>query len=264
MAVLGIDIGGSGIKGAPVDTQSGEMLAPRFRLPTPEPSKPDAVAQVVREVGEHFQWNGLIGSGFPAAIRRGVCMTAANIDQDWIGTDVTGLFQKATGCKVTVLNDADAAGLAEMRFGAGRGYENSVVLMITLGTGIGTAIFTYNHLLPNMEFGHLILRGKDAEKRASAAVRTRKDLSWKEWGERVNEYLAEMERLFWPDVIIIGGGVSKSSSEFFPYLTTQAKLLPAQMLNNAGIIGAALAAENPDLAAASTAENPALGQLPQV
>ncbi len=243
-AVLGIDIGGSGIKGAPVNTQTGEMLADRFRLLTPEPSLPIAVAEILREVSQHFKWNGPIGSGFPSVVRRGVILTAANIDKSWIGTDAAKLFSDKTGCPVTVINDADAAGLAEMRFGAGRDYQKGTVLMITLGTGIGTAVFTDGILLRNTELGHLIIRGKDAEWRASDAAKQRKELSWKKYAKRVNEYLYNMERLFWPDLIIIGGGISKESEKFFPYLTTQAKLVPAQMLNNAGIIGAAMAAEN--------------------
>jgi polyphosphate glucokinase len=244
MAILGIDIGGSGIKGAPVNTRTGEMLAARFRLPTPEPSLPGEVAKAIHEIAMHFASEDPIGCGFPAVIRDGVVLTAANVDQSWIGTDAARLFANETGCPVRIINDADAAGMAEMRFGAGKDTQNGVVLVITLGTGIGTAIFTDGHLVPNTEFGHLMLRGKDAENRASDATRQRKDLSWPDYADRVNEYLREMEKLFWPDLIIIGGGISKEYLKFFPYLTTEARLVPAEMLNNAGIVGAAMAAEN--------------------
>ena len=240
---LGIDIGGSGIKGAPVKTQTGQMIAERFRLTTPEVSHPAAVAAALHEISQHFKWNGPIGCGFPAVVRQGVILTAANIDQSWIGTNAEKLFSDKTGCPVTVINDADAAGLAEIRFGAGREVQKGTVLMITLGTGIGSAVFTDGHLVRNTEFGHLEIRGKDAEWRASDAAKQRKDLSWQKYAIRVNEYLSHMERLFWPDLIIIGGGISKENEKFFPYLTTQAKIVPAQMLNNAGIVGAAMAAE---------------------
>ncbi len=240
MSVLGIDIGGSGIKGAPVDTEKGELLAERFRLETPEPSKPAKVAKVVAEVIRHFEWTGPVGCGFPSVVRAGVVFTAANVHKSWIGTDAQSLFQEASGCPVTVINDADAAGLAEMRFGAGKDYQNGTVLMITLGTGIGTALFTDGRLLRNTEFGHISIRGKDAERRASDAARQRKDLSWKAWSKHLNEYLQTMEALFWPDLIIIGGGVSKDHERFFPYLKVHAKMVPAEMLNLSGIIGAAL------------------------
>jgi polyphosphate glucokinase len=175
-------------------------------------------------------------------VRAGKCITAANIHDNWIGVNIANLFTNATNCKTIVVNDADAAGLAEMRFGAGKDFSRGVVLMITLGTGIGTAIFVDGHLLPNTELGHIEIRGKDAERRASDATRQNKELSWRAWGERLNEYLQTMERLIWPDLIIIGGGVSKDYPRFFPYLETQARITPARLLNNAGIVGAALAA----------------------
>ena len=244
MITLGIDIGGSGIKAAPVDTATGEMTAPRRRLPTPEPSTPEDMARIFREITDHFQWSGPIGCGFPSVVRDGVILTAANIDPSWVGVNAAEIVRKATGCSAVILNDADAAGLAEMSFGAGRDYQTKgTVLVITIGTGIGSAIFTDGHLLRNTEFGHMIVRGKDAEWRASAAVRDRKQLGWKAYAKRVNEYLFFMERLFWPDLIIIGGGISKESKKFFSYLDTKAKLVPAQMMNNAGIVGAAMAAE---------------------
>lgn len=240
MQVLGIDIGGSGIKGAPVDTETGSLVEQRHRIPTPDPAKPAAVAEVVGQIAKHFNWHGPVGAGFPAVIHDGVAMTAANIHEDWINSKATDLFAKETGCPVVVINDADAAGIAEMTFGAGRGCMGTV-LIITLGTGIGTAIFTNGCLLPNTEFGHLKIRGKDAEHRASDAVRKERDYSWKKWTKRVNEYLAEMEALIWPDLIIVSGGAVKEHEKFFPLLETKAKIVPAQFLNEAGIVGAALA-----------------------
>ncbi|MCL4561224.1 MAG: ROK family protein [Chloroflexi bacterium] len=244
MAVLGIDIGGSGIKGAPVDLQTGEIIAERFRLPTPDPAKPKAVATVVGEIARHFKWEGAIGSGFPAVVSNGVVYTAANISDKWIGVDAAHEFSTATGCPVKVINDADAAGLAEMRYGAGKDHQKGVVLLVTLGTGIGSAIFTDGTLLPNTEFGHMRIRGKDAEHRASDAARKNHHLGWKPYGKKLNEFLQEMERLIWPDLIIVGGGISKSSDKFFPYLSLHAKVVAAQLLNNAGIVGAALGAED--------------------
>jgi polyphosphate glucokinase len=243
MTILGIDIGGTGIKGAPVDVQTGELVSPRYRLPTPEMAKPDDVAKVVVEIAKHFSWNGKIGCGFPAIIRNGVAFSAANVDESWIGTNIDSLLSEASGCTTRVINDADAAGLAEMRFGVGRDWQKGVVFLVTLGTGIGTAVFVDGHLLPNTEFGHIEIRGKDAERRASDAVRQRKDLSWAEWGERLNEYFQTMERLMWPDVVIIGGGASKDFDKFSPYIKMNCEVIPAQLLNLAGIVGAALAAE---------------------
>jgi polyphosphate glucokinase len=241
--VLGIDIGGSGIKGALVNSVTGEMSTDRHRIPTPEKSTPENVAQVVGELTRHYEWQGPIGCTFPAVVRHGVVYTAANVDKTWIGTDAATLFAQATGCPVRVLNDADAAGMAEMVIGAGKD-RDGVVIMLTFGTGIGTAIFVDGHLLPNTEFGHLPIRGKDAEHRASAKVRDDEDLSWSEWAERVNEYLGLMEFFFSPDLFIIGGGVSKKQHKFMHLLKTQAELVPAQLLNEAGIIGAAMAARN--------------------
>ncbi len=183
MAVLGLDIGGSGIKGAPVDTQTGELIQPRLRRPTPVPGTPDDVADVIAGMLEHFQWQGKIGCGFPGVVRYGVAINAANMNEKWVGTDIAALLTLRTGCPTTVLNDADAAGMAEMKFGAGRDYQNGVVLMITIGTRIGSAIFVNGNLLPNTEFGHMQVRGKDAEHRASDAVRTAKNLRLEEMGE---------------------------------------------------------------------------------
>lgn len=238
MEVLGIDVGGSAVKGAPVDIKTGEVLAPRLRIATPEPPKPEDMAQIVAEIARHFSWNGPIGCGFPAALPQGIVLTAANIHKNWIGVDVASLFAEATGCPTKVINDADAAGIAEMWYGAGKGHDG-VVMVITLGTGIGTALFTNGHLLPNTELGHLELNGRDAEQWASAAARKRDKLSWKRWAKRLNAYLNRLEEHFYPDLIIVGGGVSKRSEKFFPYLNLRAELVPAQFRNLAGIIGAA-------------------------
>ena len=241
MLVLGIDIGGSGIKGAPVDSDSGNLLAPRFRLPTPSPAKPRPVAETVAQVAKHFSWKGELGIGFPGVVRKGVTLTAANIHEDWEGLNAAKFITKVTGRKTCMINDADAAGLAEMAFGAGKG-RKGVVLLITIGTGLGTALFTDGHLLPNCEFGHLEIDGVEAEWRASDAARKREKLSWKKWGRRFDKYLQTMERLIWPDLIILGGGISKKHENFMPYITVQAEVVPAQMLNEAGIVGAAVGA----------------------
>ncbi|HZD56132.1 MAG TPA: ROK family protein [Anaerolineales bacterium] len=244
MEILGIDIGGSGIKGAPVDTETGALLAPRYRIRTPRPAKPRPVAKTVAEIAKHFDWQGPIGCGFPAVVQRGVTLTAANVHDKWIGEDAEALLTEQTGCPVRMINDADAAGLAEMAFGAGQGRLGTVVI-ITIGTGLGTALFTNGQLVPNTEFGHIEIKGKDAEKRASDATRKRKNLSWKKWSKRLDEYLRTMESLVWPDLIILGGGVSKKHEKFIPRLSVQAEVVPAQLLNEAGIVGAALAAQSP-------------------
>lgn len=246
MIVLGVDIGGTGIKGAPVDTERGELTADRFRIETPQPSKPEAVAEVVAEIARHFEWRGPIGCTFPAIVHHGVLKSAANVDKSWIGVNGVELFQKVTNCPVRLLNDGDAAGVAEMKFGAGKDRqpdaESDVVIMLTFGTGIGSAIFVDGHLLPNSELGHLILDGKNAESYAASKVRKDEKLSWKEWSARVNEYLQLVEFYFSPDLMIIGGGVSKKHEKFLPHVEVDAEVTPAQLRNEAGIIGAALAA----------------------
>jgi len=241
MDVVGIDIGGTGIKGAPVDVARGVLTADRLRLLTPKPAVPEAVAKVVAEVVGHFPGTGPVGATFPAVIRGGHARTAANVDQSWIGEDVAARLGDAAGRSFVVLNDADAAGLAEMRFGAGQG-RGGVVVMVTLGTGIGTAVFVDEKLVPNTELGHVEIRGREAEKRASELVRERKKLSWPKWGKRVDEYLRHLEMLLSPDLFIVGGGISKKAGKFFPYLHTKAEIVPAQLLNEAGIVGAAVAA----------------------
>jgi len=244
MAVLGIDIGGSGIKGAPVDVETGEFLEKRFRIPTPSPGNPEQVIEVIRRIVQHFEWEGKIGAGFPGVVRRGVVETAANVSLEWIGQDLASLIESATGCSAVVLNDADAAGLAEMRFGVGKEYEDDYALFLTIGTGIGSALFVKRELWPNSELGHLQVRGKDAEHRAGDGVRKAKDLSWKKWGKKLQEVLQVYDFLFNPDVIILGGGVSKKFKKYGKYLKDiHAEIIPAELRNQAGIIGAAMAAE---------------------
>ena len=240
MQVLGIDVGGSGIKGAPVNTKTGKLVAERVRIKTPKNAEPEPVAEVVAEIAKSFDWKGAIGIGFPAPIKSGITLMAANVSEKWVGLNADELFAKLTGCDCTMINDADAAGLAEMKFGAGKG-QRGTVIMITLGTGIGTAIFHRGNLLPNTEFGHLDMNGKDAEHRASDAVRQREDLSWKKFAKRLNNYLLEMEKLFWPDLFIIGGGISKQSDKYIPLLEIKTPVVTAQFLNEAGIVGSALA-----------------------
>jgi polyphosphate glucokinase len=239
--VLGIDIGGTGIKGAPVDVEKGALVADRLRIPTPEGGAPGDVARVVAEIVAHFDTTGPVGCTFPAVVQHGIARTAANVDQSWIGTNAQDLFQEQVDRQFVVVNDADAAGIAEMHFGVGRGVKGTV-MMVTLGTGIGSALFTDGVLVPNTEFGHLDIRGKAAEARASEKVREELDLGWDKWAKRVNEVLAHLEALLCPDLFIIGGGVSKKSEKFLPHLDTRADVVPAQLLNQAGIVGAALAA----------------------
>lgn len=242
MHILGIDVGGSGIKGAPVETKTGELIAERVRIKTPEKAEPEPVAQVVAQIAQSFEWKGQIGIGFPSPIKGGVAMMAANISEKWVGTNADELFTKITGCSCTMVNDADAAGMAEMAFGAGRGQVGTVI-MITLGTGIGCAIFYRGKLLPNTEFGHIEIKGHEAESRASDAARQREGLSWKKYAKRLDRYLKTMDKLFWPDLFIVGGGISKEHEKFLPLLTIEVPVVPAQLLNEAGIIGAALAAQ---------------------
>ncbi len=242
MKRLGIDIGGTGIKGAIVDTETGELVEERYRLLTPQPSKPEAVAATVAEICAKFDWKGPIGCGFPAVVQGGVVKTAANVDEEWIGTDGQALISKVTGCPTWMLNDADAAGLAEMRFGAGKGHLGTVIIL-TIGTGIGSAIFTRGVLVTNTEFGHLRLKGRDAEKWISDAVREQEELTWKRWGRRFNRYLRELDTLFSPEIYLLGGGGSKHYEKFIQYLETSTPVLPATLLNDAGIVGAALAVE---------------------
>jgi polyphosphate glucokinase len=243
MHVLGVDIGGSGIKGTPIDTTTGTLLKERHRIPTPQPAAPGAVTETVAQLVDYFHWDGPIGCGFPAVIKDGIVQTAANIAPAWIGMSARCLLERATGCPVWVANDADTAGLAEMRFGAGRG-RSGVVLVVTIGTGIGTALFVDDHLVPNTELGHIEIHNRDAETYASDGVRKEEDLKWSEWAARLDEYLRMVERLLWPDLIIIGGGVSKKYEKFFPFLTVRSEIVPAHLRNEAGMIGAAMVARS--------------------
>jgi len=241
--VLGIDVGGSGIKGAIIDTKSGKLLTERYRIPTPSPATPEQVIDVIDQIIKRFEWTGAVGVGFPAVIQNGIAKTAANIDKSFIGTNIESLITSKSNCPVRVVNDADAAGLAEMKFGAGK-KNKGVVVLITVGTGLGTVIFTKGKLLPNTELGHIFMsHDREAELFASDAIRQKLDLSWKQWAIRFDEYLNYIEHLFWPDLFIIGGGVSKSEAKYLQYLTVKTKVMPAQLLNYAGIIGAALAAK---------------------
>lgn len=243
MEILGIDVGGSGIKGAPVDVEKGVLTAERLRVLTPNPSTPQAVGETVVEIVKNFNWHHAVGCTFPAVVKNGVTYSAANVDQGWLRFEAEKFLREQTGCPLALVNDADAAGLAEARFGAGKGVPG-VVIVLTFGTGIGSALLLDGQLVPNTEFGHLEIRGKDAEERASDAARAQKDLSWKKWAIRVNEYLARLEMYFSPDLFVIGGGVSKNFAKFGGYLQTErTKIVPAQLLNEAGIVGAALAAK---------------------
>ena len=242
MRVLGIDIGGSGIKGAPVELPSGEILAEHLHLPTPRPATPGAITAAIKKMVRHFRFSGPVGAGFPGVVRQGVVETAVNLSPGWVGRNAEKLFRQANQLPFTVINDADAAGLAEMTHGAGK-KEKGTVVMITLGTGIGSAVFTRGLLVPNTEFGHLTLRGKDAEKLASARAREENDWSWKKWGKRVREYLQQVDRLINPDLIIVGGGVSQRAEKWLPRASrgVKAKVVPAKLHNEAGIVGAAMA-----------------------
>ncbi len=238
--ILGIDVGGSGIKAALVDVVKGELIGDRHRIETPQPSTPEAVSGVIAEMVKHFNYKGNVGCTMPGVVQHGVLKTAANIDKGWVNTDANKLFSDATACPVFVMNDADAAGIAEVTFGAGKD-QKGVILVLTFGTGIGSALFVNGQLVPNAELGHLEYKGYDAETRMSAKVKEDKDMSYKKWGKLVNGYLQYLEFLFSPDMFIIGGGISKKSDKFFPYFETKAKVVTANLLNEAGIVGAAYA-----------------------
>ncbi|MGC5586085.1 polyphosphate--glucose phosphotransferase [Ornithinimicrobium sp. W1679] len=239
--ILGVDIGGSGIKGAPVDLEKGAFATDRVRIDTPDDATPEAVAEIVAQIIDEFDEidaDSPVGITVPAVVHHGVVRTAANIDPSWIGTDADALFSRHLERPVHVVNDADAAGVAEMHYGAGRG-NDGVVLLTTLGTGIGSALFRGGELLPNTELGHLELDGHDAETRAASSAREEEDLSWEEWAERLQRYYSHVENLLWPDLIIVGGGVSKKAHKFLPLLHLRAPVVAAELRNDAGIIGAA-------------------------
>jgi polyphosphate glucokinase len=248
MNILGVDIGGSSIKAAPVDTQTGTFTGQRHSVPTPQPASPLSIASSLSEIQRHFNWTGWTGCGLPAAVQRGIVRTAANIDKSWIGIHAAEFLSQATASSLTVLNDADAAGLAEMRFGQGVN-RTGTVFIVTVGTGLGTALFREGTLVPNTELGHLILNNQVAEKYASAAVKTRLELSFRDWAPRLDAYLHLLEELFWPDLFIIGGGICQEFGLITPFLTIDTETRPALMGNDAGIIGAALGAESAQVAA---------------
>jgi polyphosphate glucokinase len=239
MKALGIDIGGSGIKAALVDTQRGQLLTERYRVPTPSPATPNSLARSVARIVHHFSWKGPIGCGVPGPIKNGKVMVVANLDKSWVGARAHEVFAKACGQKVAVINDADAAGLAESRFGACR-KTRGVVVVLTLGTGIGSALLYDGRLIPNSEFGQIEIRGKKGERRAASRVRKEKNLSWEQWAKLLDEYLQALEGILWPDLFVIGGGVSRKSKRFISLLHLRARIVPAKLHNEAGIVGAAL------------------------
>lgn len=243
MEVLGIDVGGTGIKGAIVNTETGELVTERHRIPTPKPATPEAVAKIIYKMVNNFNWKGLVGCGFPTPLQHGKCLSGGNLHPDWKGTSVNELFNKETGNEYSIVNDADAAGLAEIAFGAGKDKEGTVV-MITLGTGIGSAVFLDGKLLPNTEFGHVLHKNGDIfEKYAADSARKREDLSRKKWGDRLHEYFEHVQLLLSPDLFIVGGGASKKIDKFEERINIKTPIVPAEAENEAGIIGAALAAK---------------------
>jgi polyphosphate glucokinase len=241
MTILGIDIGGSALKGAPVNTKTGQLLAERHRIATPKPLSPKQMAAAVKRLAGHFNWDGPIGIGFPGVVRDGVVCTSANLHKDFVGLDAGKLFGKVVRMPVAIINDADAAGVAEVRFGAGKDRQGTV-LLLTFGTGVGSALFVDGKLYPNSEFGHLKIKGKSAEHFVSAAARERKDLSYKKWAHEVSDYLRQLEEVLWPELILVGGGISAAHKKWFKYLKLRTPIVPAAFLNEAGIVGAALAA----------------------
>lgn len=241
MEVLGIDIGGSGIKAAPVDVSKGELLRNRNRIKTPQPGTPEAVLAVIEEQVAHFSWSGPVGVGFPGPIRRNTPREAVNLDDSWVGVDGAAEIARRTGCRAVLVNDADAAGLAEMTFGAGRDVAG-LVLLITIGTGLGTALFHDGRLIPNTEFGHIEMFGRDAEELAAESARKRNKWSWSDWSSHFEEYLRRLERLLWPDLFILGGGGAKKPDKFLPRIQLSTPIEIARFGNRAGIVGAAQAA----------------------
>lgn len=239
---FGVDVGGTGVKGAIVDLRTGEFVGDRHRIDTPQPATPEAVGRTVSQIVEHFGWTGPVGLTMPGVVKNGILRTAANIDDAWLGTDVRALYSERLGGRpVTVLNDADAAGLAELRFGGGAHIDEGLVILLTLGTGIGSAMLYNGTLIPNTEFGHIEVRGTIAEKRASAKVRKDNDWSFEKWAAKLSEVLAKYERLFSPDLFIAGGGISRKSDKWIPHLTNEVPVVPARLRNTAGIVGAAMA-----------------------
>tara|TARA_R110002049_G_scaffold144075_1_gene306301 strand:- start:140 stop:892 length:753 start_codon:yes stop_codon:yes gene_type:complete len=244
MEILGIDIGGSGIKGALVNMETGEMITERFRIPTPKSRKPKPMAEVVAKIVQHFDYKGPIGCGFPTVIKNGICKTPGNLHKKWAGVNVNELFSEATGLPVKVVNDADAAGYASMNFGVGRG-KDGLVVMITIGTGLGSGVFFNGELIPNFELGQIPYKKYDKiELWAAASAKEKEELSYKKWGKRFNVFLELVELIVSPDLIILGGGTSKDWEEFKEYISIETPVMPAELQNHAGIIGAAAAAYN--------------------
>lgn len=239
---LGIDIGGTFIKSALVDVAMGRLASDELKLDTPKPATPEAIMNRLREIRDHFRWEGSIGIGFPGVVKSGVIHTAVHLDQDWLGVNMEKLLRSVTTAPSTVINDADAAGLAEMRFGAGMAHRSAahgIVLVITLGTGIGSALFVNGRLIPNTEFGHIYTEdGIEVESLAAASMREKYQMSWEEWGDRVNRYLLLLEKIVSPDLIILGGGVIEAWAQFAPFLTLRSRIAPATLGNHAGLIGA--------------------------
>lgn len=241
--ILGIDVGATGIKGGLVDVKKGVMTTERFRFDTPQPATPLSMSRTVQKLVNHFNYQGPVGVGFPAIVRRGVAGSAANIDESWIGTDITKVFEKQTGLPFFAVNDADAAGIATMKFGTGKAYANDgVVVMITIGTGLGGALFVDGELMPNLEIGQIYLKNQKvvAEKFISNKVRKEKKLTWAEFGKRFNKFVRHVDATFNPDLIVLGGGASKNFKEYEKYLKTFAKIKPAMLANTAGTVGAAV------------------------
>jgi polyphosphate glucokinase len=239
MNILGIDVGASGMKGALVSLEKGQLSGERYRMPTPQPSTPEAMAETFAEIVRFFDYKGPVGCGFPAIVKNGIALSASNIDDSWKGTDIQKIFGEACGCPVFATNDADAAGVAEMRFGKGRDAQG-LVLLITIGTGLGSALFYKGELIPNTELGHVLWKkGRPAEQWCSSGAREQQKISRKKWANRFNDYLLHLELLFSPDMFILGGGESKLFDQFKDQLHTKAPVVPAKLLNNAGIIGAA-------------------------
>lgn len=244
--ILGVDVGGTGVKGGLVNVVTGQLITERHRIDTPRPATPKAVAATFKQLVDYFDYQGIVGVGFPAIVRRGVALSAANISDKWIGTSVEATFEKVSkDLQVAALNDADAAGLADFTYGAGKGYQDKKVLLFTFGTGIGSALFEHGKLIPNTEFGHVYLKGMDkvAEKYVSNLLRKENEWTWPKFGKRLNEYLTHMERMLSPDLMIIGGGVSKHFEKYSPYLFVDAEVKPVQLLNAAGTVGAAMYAK---------------------
>lgn len=240
---FGVDVGGSGIKGGIVDLHTGQLIGERFKLPTPQPATPDAVAKTIAAVVEEFGWTGKLGVTYPGVVTHGVVHTAANVDKSWLGVNAQQIYSAALdGQPVTVLNDADAAGLAEERFGAGRD-NTGVIVLLTFGTGIGSAVIHNGILLPNTEFGHLEVGGKEAEHRAASSVKERKGWSYERWTEEVTKVLVAIENAIWPDLFIAGGGISRKADKWLPLLKNRTPVVAAALQNSAGIVGAAMAAE---------------------